>query len=133
MLPNNITIMNINEITASISNHSDNSNLNPINSNNIATPVFKNLNLSTIALSRKNIDLKPNIANMLEKNTTYGSLDTENIAGILSKANTKSLVSITTTVNNNGVINHFPLSEIVNSPFYPLLHLVKKLSSTNDG
>ena len=46
---------------------------------------------------RKNIDLKPNIANMLEKKTIYGSFVTAKIAGIESTAN---ITSVNSTINN---------------------------------
>ena len=42
------------------------------------------------------------MANMFEKNTMYGSLVTEKIAGTLSTANIKSLNSTTNKTKNNG-------------------------------
>ena len=61
-----------------------------------------------MAARRKNIARKPRMAKMLEKNTTYGSSDTENTAGMLSNANIKSLNSITSTVTKSGVKSRRP-------------------------
>ena len=44
------------------------------------------------------------IAKILEKNTIYGSLVTEKIAGILSNAKIRSVNSITTKTIRRGVI-----------------------------
>ena len=73
------------------------------------------------------------LAKILEKNTKYGSSDTEKTAGILSKAKIKSLKSMTKTVTNSGVRSHLPASLTKNlSPInlgYILPVLVKNLTS----
>ena len=64
-------------------------------------PTFKYLNLSIIPASKKNIERSPKMAKMLEKNTMYGSLVTEKIAGIESTAKIRSVNSmIIKTINN---------------------------------
>lgn len=80
-----------------------------MNTKRTQTPVFKYLNLSEMAANRKNMARKPRMAKMLEKNTTYGSSDTEKTAGMLSKAKIRSLNSITKTVTKSGVSNHLPV------------------------
>ena len=55
------------------------------------------------------MDLNPSIANMLEKNTMYGSLVTAKIAGIESTAKTKSVNSTIKRTKKRGVISFLPL------------------------
>ena len=55
------------------------------------TPTFRNLNLSTILARRKNSERRPIMAKIFEKNTTNGSSDTENTAGIESSAKMTSV------------------------------------------
>ncbi|MNT85676.1 hypothetical protein D3C72_2258640 [compost metagenome] len=53
--------------------------------------------------NKKNIDRKPIMAKMFEKNTMYGSLVTAKIAGIESTANNKSVNSTINNTRNKGV------------------------------
>ncbi len=108
MLTTSTASINTSEATASICQTLWVRSFTPMNKSKMQTPVCKKRNLSATAASRKNIALNPRMAKMLEKNTTYGSSDTENTAGILSNAKIRSLNSITNTVTNNGVMHNKP-------------------------
>src|SRR5690606_27631616 len=69
-----------------------------------------------ILTNRKNIERKPKTANILEKNTIYGSFVTEKIAGIESTAKIKSVNSITNNTKNRGVMYLTPFSMWKNRP-----------------
>ena len=56
-----------------------------------------------ILINRKNIDLNPIIAKILEKKTIYGSLVTAKIAGIESTAKIKSVNSTISKTKKSGV------------------------------
>ncbi|MNL82358.1 hypothetical protein D3C87_2097230 [compost metagenome] len=57
--------------------------------------------------NKKNIERKPKIAKIFEKNTIYGSLVTAKIAGIESTAKIRSANSITNKTMNSGVTKVF--------------------------
>ena len=58
--------------------------------------------------NRKNMDLRPIMANIFEKKTIYGSFVTAKIAGIESTAKMRSVNSTIKSTRNKGVINLFP-------------------------
>ena len=72
--------------------------------NKKANPIFRYLNLSIIPANKKNIERSPKMAKILEKNTMYGSLVTEKIAGMESTAKIRSVNSIIIKTRNSGVI-----------------------------
>ena len=74
-----------------------------MNPNIKATPLSKYLNIGSNPANKKYIDLNPNMAKILDVNSIIGSFETENIAGILSTANNRSVNSTTPTTISKGV------------------------------
>ena len=81
-----------------------------MNPNIKATPLSKYLNIGSNPANKKYIDLKPRMAKTLDVNNITGSFETENIAGIESTANNRSVNSTTPTTISKGVacLTHLP-------------------------
>ena len=61
------------------------------------------LNFASIREIKKYMDRRPKMAKILEVNTIKGSAVIDRIAGMLSKANRISVISITISATNSGV------------------------------
>ncbi len=103
MLTINIAATTLSEYPIGILMRSMNNIFKPIKIKITAKPYLSKENRSAKSASKKYIALSPIIAKILDVNTMNGSVVTANIAGILSTAKIRSLISTSTSTTNNGV------------------------------